>query len=62
MAKGKSNIRIKPSNKGKFTRWCKRQGYGGVTAACINKGKNSKSASVRKMATFAKNARKWKKK
>ena len=24
--------------KGAFTRWCKAQGYGGVTEACIAKG------------------------
>jgi hypothetical protein len=50
-------IKIKPENKGKFTKYCK----GKVTKACINKGKKSKSKSVRKQATFADNARKWNK-
>lgn len=58
---GKAKIRIKPENRGKFTSWCKRNGYGGVNSKCISAGKNSSSASVRKMATFAANARSWKK-
>lgn len=56
---GKSGIHIKKKNRGKFTKWCKRHGYDSVTSACISKGKNSDSSSVRKMATFAKNARSW---
>lgn len=54
-------IRIKPQNRGKFTAWCKSHGYGGVTGACKAAGKRSKSTAVRKMATFATNAAKWKK-
>ena len=54
------NIHIKPENKGKFTAWCKSKGYGGVTNQCISKGKNSKSSTIRKRATFAGNARRWK--
>lgn len=53
-------IHIKPSHKGRFTDWCKRNGYGGVTSQCKAAGKRSKSASVRKQATFADNASKWK--
>lgn len=49
-------IHIKKSNKGKFTDYC----GGKVTSECIEKGKHSKSAAVRKRATFAANARKWK--
>ena len=56
---GKSGIYIKPSKRGSFTAWCKKQGYGGVTGACISKGKNSNSTAIRKKATFASNARKW---
>jgi hypothetical protein len=56
---GKSGIHIKKKNRGKFTAWCKRHGYNSVTSACISEGKASKNAGVRKMATFAKNARSW---
>ena len=55
MAAQKKPIRIKPENKGKFTKYC----GGKVTSACIAKGKKSKSPAVRKQATFAKNARGW---
>jgi len=58
--KGGSGIHIKKANRGKFTAWCKRNGYDSVTSACISKGKSSKSGGTRKMATFAANARKWK--
>ena len=54
-------INIKPENVGKFTAYCKSKGYGGVTDKCISQGKNSNSPSVRKQATFAKNARGWNK-
>ena len=52
-------IRIKKSRRGSFTRYCKRHGYKGVTSSCIRQGKRSKSAAIRKKATFAANARKW---
>lgn len=48
-------IHIKEANKGKFTKYC----GGKVTSECIARGKRSKSAAVRKRATFAANARKW---
>lgn len=51
-------IRIKPENRGKFTEYC----GGKVTQECIQKGKRSNNATIRKRATFAANARKWKKK
>lgn len=54
------NIRIKPENKGKFTSYCKSKGYNGVTSECIAEGKRSSSKAIRKRATFAANARKWK--
>ena len=57
----KSKIKIKPSKVGSFTAWCKKQGYGGVTTACIKAGLNSKSAAIRKKANFARNARGWSK-
>lgn len=51
-----SSIHIKKENKGKFTDYC----GGKVTSECIAKGKNSSDPAVRKRATFADNARKWK--
>lgn len=53
-AKG-GKIHIKKENRGKFTDYC----GGKVTSECIARGKRSKSAAVRKRATFAANARKW---
>ena len=52
----KSGIKIKKSNKGKFTEYCN----GKVTQECINKGKQSKDPTIRKRATFADNVRKFK--
>lgn len=50
------SIHIKPENRGKFTEYC----GGKVTSECIARGKRSSSPAVRKRATFAANARKWK--
>ena len=50
-------IHIKKKNRGSFTRWC----GGEVTEDCIRRGKNSNNPKIRKKATFADNARKWKK-
>lgn len=61
MAEKKSKIRIKPENKGKFTKYCKNKGHKSVTTECIEEGLASKSAAVRKRAQFAKNARSWNK-
>lgn len=52
----KGGIYIKPENRGKFTEYC----GGKVTSECIQKGKNSPDPKIRKRATFAANARKWK--
>ena len=57
----KIKINIKPSNKGKFTSYCKSKGYNGVTSACIDEGKRSSLSRIRKRATFASNARSWNK-
>jgi hypothetical protein len=62
MAAKKPSIKIKDSKKGTFTKYCKSKGYKGVTSKCIAEGKKSKSPATRKKATFAANARKWKKK
>lgn len=51
-----SKIYIKPENRGKFTEYC----GGKVTAECIARGKRSSNPKIRKRATFAANARKWK--
>ena len=57
----KFDIHIKKSKRGSFTKWCKKQGYGGVTSSCIAAGKRSKSKSIRKKANFAYVAKyKWK--
>lgn len=52
-------IEIKPSHEGLFTEWCKRNGFGGVTAEAIAAGLKSKDAHVRKMAQFASAAQHW---
>lgn len=49
-------IHIKKENRGKFTDYC----GGKVTSACIAKGKASSNPTIRKRATFAANARRWK--
>ena len=51
-----NKIHIKESQRGSFTKWC----GGNVTSECIQKGKNSSNPKIRKKATFAANARKWK--
>lgn len=51
-----NKIRIKKANRGKFTEYC----GGKVTQECISRGKNSSNPKIRKRATFADNARKWK--
>lgn len=51
-----NKIHIKPSRRGSFTRWC----GGKVTEECIRRGKNSPNSAIRKKATFASNARRWK--
>lgn len=53
---GGGGIHIKKANRGKFTEYC----GGKVTSECIARGKRSSSPAVRKRATFAANARKWK--
>ena len=52
----KSGIKIKESNKGKFTEYCD----GKVTQECIDKAKKSGNKKLIKRAVFAENARKWK--
>ena len=51
-----NKIHIKKANRGKFTDYC----GGKVTSECIARGKRSPDPKIRKRATFAANARKWK--
>lgn len=51
----KGGIKIKPKNRGKFTAYKKR------TGKTTQEALHSKSPSVRRMANFARNAKKWKK-
>ena len=51
-----SKIHIKKENRGKFADYC----GGKVTSECIARGKSSPNPAIRKRATFAANARKWK--
>ena len=51
-----NGIHIKKKNRGKFTEYCN----GKVTQECIDKAKKSNNPTLRKRATFADNARKWK--
>lgn len=62
MAKKKWMQRARTSMKkrgtvGSFTRWCKTQGFSGVTTECIRKGLASRSRAIRKKAAFAKAAK-----
>ena len=59
MKKKGLGIHIRPENVGSFTAYCRRHGYKGVTNQCIQEGKASKSAAIRKKATFALNSRNW---
>lgn len=56
MFKKGRKIHIKKENRGKFSSYC----GGKVTEECIRRGKNSPDPKIRKRATFAANARKWK--
>ena len=48
--------------KGAFTRWCKEQGFSGVTKRCITMGLASKNPTIRKRANLARQFRKAAKK
>jgi len=47
---------------GAFTNWCKKQGYKGVTSACIAEGKRSKNPTTRRRANLAATLRKMRRK
>ena len=60
--RGKNWMQKAVKKPGSFTAWCKRQGFSGVTSACIAKGKRSKNATTRKRANLAQTFRKTAKK
>jgi hypothetical protein len=52
-------VHIKKSHEGRFTDWCKRNGFDGVSRAAITAGLKSQDTHVRKMAQFASTSRHW---
>lgn len=62
MAKRKKGIRIKKSNRGKLRKSAKVKKGQKIPAAKLRAMKKSKNPKTRKRATFALNARKWRKK
>lgn len=60
MAKKKSGIHIKPENRGKLRSNTKKTKKGTIKVSELQKRKKSKDPAVRRRATFALNARKWK--
>lgn len=62
MAKRKKGIRIKKSNRGKLRKSAKVKKGQKIPASKLRAMKKSKNPKTRKRATFALNARKWRKK
>ena len=62
MAKARKPIRINPANKGKLRKAAGTKKGHKIPVEELQRLKKSKSAKTRKRATFALNARKWKKK
>jgi oligoendopeptidase F len=58
----KSGIKIKKSNRGKLRKAAKTKKGRKIPASKLRSMKKSKNPKTRKRATFALNARKWKKK
>lgn len=61
MAKKKSGIKIKKSNKGKLRKTAKTKKGSKIPVSKLRQMKKSKNPKTRKRATFALNARKWNK-
>jgi hypothetical protein len=59
--KGGSGIRIKPANKGKLRKSAKAKKGRKIPVKKLQQMKRSKNPKTRKRATFALNARKWRK-
>jgi oligoendopeptidase F len=62
MARKKSGIRIKKSNRGKLRKSTKTKKGNKIPVSTLRRLKKSKNPKTRKRATFALNARKWNKK
>jgi len=62
MAKDIKWIQKAVKKPGAFTAYCKREGFKGVTQACIKKGCNSKNPTTRRRACLAKTFKKMAKK
>lgn len=60
--KRRKPIRIKPSNRGKLRRSTGTKKGKKIPASTLRRLKKSKNPKTRKRATFALNARKWRKK
>lgn len=61
MARRRSGINIKKSHQGRLRRKTKTRKGKKIPMKQLQKAKRSKSAATRRQATFAINARKWKK-
>lgn len=61
MARRKSGIRIKPSNKGKMRKTAGAKKGQNIPVSKLRQLKKSKNPKTRQRANFALNARKWKK-
>jgi len=59
--RGRSPIKIKKANRGKLRRHAGAKKGKNIPVSTLRRLKKSKSAAVRKRATFALNARKWRK-
>jgi len=47
---------------GSFTDWCKKRGYRGATAGCIEEGMRSRNPTIRRRASLARTLRDMNKK
>lgn len=61
MARKKSGIQIKKKNRGKLRKTTKTKKGKNIPVSKLRKLKKSKNPKTRKRATFALNARKWRK-
>jgi oligoendopeptidase F len=60
--RSKSGIKIKPANRGKLRKSTKTKKGNKIPVSTLKRMKKSKNPVTRKRATFALNARKWRKK
>ncbi len=52
-------VRRSKRDKTSLARWCRRQGYGGITRACIRAASKSNRPTIRRQASFYKAAKKF---